>query len=121
MTTDTCIRPEAFKALKKAHEEASVKISEIISEAYNLVARQYQAEAEDETKVNIVDSLNIDLYYEQILVIEFHLRRILKLVGYVTKNITEDEYSFAFQRMNDLMEKAKSNFEKIKYLTSKHN
>lgn len=69
----TVLRVEAFKAFKKAHEEASVKIREIISEAYNLVVRLYQAEAENETKVNIVDSLYIDLYYEQILIMKITL------------------------------------------------
>jgi hypothetical protein len=69
----TVLRVEAFKAFKKAHEEASVKIRETISEAYNLVVRLYQAEAENETKVNIVDSLYIDLYYEQILIMKITL------------------------------------------------
>lgn len=114
-------RVEAFKAFKEAHEEARVKIREIASEAQSIVAGLYKAEAEKEPKVNIVDALNIDLYYEQILITEYHLGRILKLVGNVTKNITEDEYSFAFQRMNDLRETAKGNLEKIKYLMSKHN
>ena len=57
----TVLRVEAFKAFKKAHEEASVKIRETISEAYNLVVRLYQAEAENETKVNIRFSLHRSL------------------------------------------------------------
>ena len=111
-------KAEAFKAFKKAHEEAEKKVREITLEAQEFISVLLTVENIGE-KINVVDTLNTDLYYEQILMEKYHLVEILRLLRSRWGIITEEEYSFVFQRMNDLVEDAKYNLEKIIHLISK--
>ena len=85
------IRKEATTYLDftKIQGEVEKKVVEIVLEA-----QEFEAVALMDENINVVDTLNIDLYYEQILT--------------------------AKQRMNDMVEDAKSNLEKIKSIISKY-
>lgn len=99
----------------KIQEEVERKVVEIVLEA-----QEFESVVLIDENINVVDTLNVDLYYEQILVAKHHLAEIDQLLRDRWEIITEEEYSFVLQRMNDMVEDAKSNLEKIKHLVSKY-
>ena len=111
------IRKEATTYLDftKIQGEVEKKVVEIVLEA-----QEFEAVALMDENINVVDTLNVDLYYEQILVAKHHLAEIDQLLRDRWEIITEEEYSFVLQRMNDMVEDAKSNLEKIKSIISKY-
>lgn len=111
------IRKEATTYLDftKIQGEVEKKVVEIVLEA-----QEFEAVALMDENINVVDTLNIDLYYEQILTAKHHLAEIDQLLRDRWGIITEEEYSFVLQRMNDMVEDAKSNLEKIKSIISKY-
>lgn len=111
-------KADAFTAFYEAREEAAKKVKEIALEAQEIMS-VLLIEKNIGEKINVVDTLNVDLYYTQILIAQYHLGGFLRLLRDRWEIITDEEYSFLFQRMNNLVEDVKSNFEKIKYLTSK--
>lgn len=112
-------RVEAFKAFKEAHKEAETKVCAIVDEAREIISNLYDKKRKGEVRINVVDALNIDFYYEQILHTKYSVSKMLLHIGDMEENGTEEEFAFVFQRLNDLMETAKSNFEKIKHIISK--
>lgn len=113
-------RVEAFKAFKKAHKEAETKAYAIFDEAREIISNLYDKKRKGEVKINVVDALNIDSYYEHILHAELSVGKIPLFIGDMEEDGTEEEFAFVSQRLNDLMETAKSNFEKVKHLVSKY-
>lgn len=113
-------RVEAFKAFKEANEEAETKTRAIFDEAREIIYNLYDKKRKGEVKINVVDSLNIDLYYEHILHAKISVEKIPLFIGDMEEDGTEEEFAFVSQRLNDLMETAKSNFEKVKHLVSKY-
>lgn len=113
-------RVEAFKAFKEAHKEAGTKACAIVDEAREIISNLYDKKRKGEVKINIVDALNIDLYYEPIIGTKYSVAKMPLLIGDMEEDGTEEEFAFVSQRLNDLMETAKSNFEKIKHLVSKY-
>ena len=112
-------RVKAFEAFDKAHKEAKKKARAIIGEVQGITFNLRDKQRKGEVKINVVDVLNIDFYYEAILHAEHNILKMYLLLGGIKKDGTEEEFSFVSQRLNDLMETAKSNFEKIKHIISK--
>ena len=112
-------RIKAFEAFDKAHKEAKKKARAIIGEVQGITFNLRDKQRKGEVKINVVDALNIDFYYEQILHTKYSVSKMLLHIGDMEENGTEEEFAFVFQRLNDLMETAKSNFEKIKHIISK--
>lgn len=112
-------RAKAFEVFKRANEEAKKKARAIIGEVQGITFNLRDKQRKGEVKINVVDVLNIDFYYEAILHAEHNILKMYLLLGGIKKDGTEEEFSFVFQRLNDLMETAKSNFEKIKHIISK--
>lgn len=112
-------RKQAARDLSEAYEEAEIKTVAIIDKAQGTRSKLYDKKRKGEVKINVVDALNLDLYYEQILRAKYCISNMPHFAGGMAEDGTEEEFAFVFQRLNDLMETAKSNFEKIKYLTSK--
>ena len=106
---------DTYLDFMKIQEEAERKVGEIVLEA-----QEFESVVLIDENINVVDTLNVDLYYEQILVTKHHLEEIDQLLRDRWGIITEEEYSFVLQRMNDMVEDAKSNLEKIKHLMSKY-
>lgn len=113
-------RVEAFKAFKEAHKEAETKVCAIADEAREIISNLYDKKRKGEVRINVVDALNIDLYYEHVLHSRFSVEKMPPLIGDMEEDGTEEEFAFVFQRLNDLMETAKSNLEKVKHLVSKY-
>lgn len=113
-------RAKAFEVFKRANEDTTGKMYKIIDEAQDIISKLYKKRRKGVVKINVVDALNIDFYYEQILHAEHNILKMYLLLGGIKKDGTEEEFAFVFQRLNDLMETAKSNFEKIKHLISKY-
>lgn len=113
-------RVEAFEAFDKAHKEAKKKARAIIGEVQGITFNLRDKQRKGEVKINVVDVLNIDFYYEAILHTEHNILKMYLLLGGIKKDGTEEEFAFVFQRLNDLMETAKSNLEKVKHLVSKY-
>lgn len=113
-------RVKDFKAFKEAHEKATKKVKEIAREAQDLVTGLYIAIKNKEEKVYGKYVLNIDVCYEQILCVERHLANMPRVLGYAINDSAEEDYSYVFNRMNDLEEMAESNFETIEHLISKY-
>lgn len=112
-------RVEAFKAFKEANEDAKKEVQKIVDEAFEIASNLYKKE-KGEAKINVVDALNLDFYYEPIICAKYCISNISFYIGDMEENGTEEEFAFVFQRLNDLMETAKSNFEKVKHLVSKY-
>lgn len=112
-------RKQAARALSEAYEEAEIKTVAIIDKAQGIISNLYGKKNKGEVKINVVDALNIDFYYERILHAKYSVAKMPLYIGDMEEDGTEEEFAFVFQRLNDLMETAKSNFEKIKSLTSK--
>lgn len=113
-------RAESFKAFKKANEDTTGKMYKIIDEAQDIISKLYKKRRKGVVKINVVDALNIDFHYEQILHTKYSVSKMPLYTIDMEKDGTEEEFSFVFQRLNDLMETAKSSFEKIKHLNSKY-
>lgn len=112
-------RVEAFKAFKKSNEDAKKKVQKIVDEVLGIMDNLYYKQKAGKAKVNVVDNLNIDLYYEHILHSKYSVAKMLLYIGDMEEDGTEEEFGFVYQRLNDLLETAKSNFEKIKHIISK--
>ena len=113
-------RVEAFKAFKEAHKDAEIKAYAIVDEAFEIASNLYDKKRKGEVKINVVDVLNLDLYYEHVLRSKYSVANMPLYIGDMEEDGTEEEFAFVFQRLNDLMETAKSNFEKVKHLVSKY-
>ena len=113
-------RAEAFKAFKEAHKDAEAKVCAITNEAIDTMSNLYDTKRKEEVKINVVDALNLDLYYEHVFHSRFSVEKMPFFIGDMEEDGTEEEFAFVSQRLNDLMETAKSNFEKIKHLVSKY-
>ncbi len=113
-------RIKAFEAFDKAHKEAKKKARAIIGEVQGITFNLRDKQRKGEVKINVVDALNLDFYYEPIICAKYCISNISFYIGDMEENGTEEEFAFVFQRLNDLMETAKSNFEKVKHLVSKY-
>lgn len=113
-------RIKASAELGKAFEAAVEKALAITEKAQEHIQFLYHAKREEGKEINVVDAFNIDYYYEQIICVKYHIEKIPLFLVDINKNGTEEEFAFVFQRLNDLMETAKSNFEKVKHLVSKY-
>lgn len=111
-------KADAFMAFYEAREEAAKKVKGIALEAQEIMS-VLLIETSIGEKINVVDTLNIDLYYEHILHSKFSVEKMPLFIGDMEEDGTEEEFAFVSQRLNDLMETAKSNFEKIKHIISK--
>lgn len=113
-------RAKAFEVFKRANEDTTGKMYKIIDEAREIISNLYDKKRKGEVKINIVDALNIDLYYEPIICTKYSVAKMPLHIGDMEEDGTEEEFAFVFQRLNDLMETAKSNLEKVKHLVSKY-
>lgn len=112
-------RIKASAELGKAFEAAVEKALAITEKAQEHIQFLYHAKREEGKEINVVDAFNIDYYYEQIICVKCHIEKTPLFLVDINKNGTEEEFAFAFQRFNDLVEETKSNFEKIKHIISK--
>lgn len=113
-------RAKAFEVFKRANEDTTGKMYKIIDEAQDIISKLYKKRRKGVVKINVVDALNIDFYYEPIIGTKYSVANMPLYIGDMEENGTEEEFAFVSQRLNDLMETAKSNFEKIKHIVSKY-
>lgn len=113
-------RVEAFKAFKEANEDAKEKVWNIVEEALEIISNLYGKKNKGEVKINVVDALNIDFYYERILHAKYSVAKMPLYTVDMEKDGTEEEFGFAFQRLNDLMEGAKFYFGEVKHIISQY-
>lgn len=113
-------RIKASAELGKAFEAAAEKALAITEKAQEHIQELYHAKREEGKEINVVDAFNIDYYYEQIICVKCHIEKIPLFLVDINKNGTEEEFAFVLQRMNDMVEDAKSNLEKIKSIISKY-
>lgn len=111
---------QRVEAFKEAQEEAEKKARAIVEEAQDTISNLYAKKGNRGVKINVVDALNIDLYYELFICAKYNIVKTYLFIKDIKESGTEEEFGFAFQRLNDLMETAKSNLEKIKHIISKY-
>lgn len=117
MTQDE--RYMAFFGTNKVLQESLAQVRDIAIEAQELAIGLRKAVDENEERINIVDALNINLYYEHILSAKFHLEDVSRLLKPLMKHGKEEDFSFASEHIKALMIEAKLHSDKIKELTSK--
>lgn len=117
MTQDE--RYMAFFETNKVLKESLAKVRVIAIEAQELVIGMRKAVDESEEIINIVDALNINLYYEHILSAKFHLEDVSRLLTPLMKHGKEEDFSFASEHIKTLTIGAKLHSDKIKELISK--
>jgi hypothetical protein len=113
-------RAETFKAFKEAEEDAKKEVGKIAEEAQEIISNLYDKKRKGEVKINVADTFYIDSYHEHVLHSKYSVEKRPLFIGDMEEDGTEEEFGFVFQRLNDLKERAKSNFEKIKHLVSKY-
>ena len=109
---------ETNKVLKES-KESLAKVREIVIEAHELAIGLRKSVDEGEERINIVDALNIDLYYEYILSTRFHLENVSRILKSLVKNGKEEDFSFASEHIKALTIEAGLRRDKIKELISK--
>lgn len=112
-------RKQAARIVSKFYEEAEIKACAIVDEAQEIISNLYDKKRKGEVKINVVDALNIDLYYESILSAKNSMSKAPLLLVDIKENGTEEDFGFIFQRINDLIENAKSNLERVRRATSR--
>lgn len=113
-------RIKASAELGKAFEAAVEKALAITEKAQEHIQFLYHAKREEGKEINVVDAFNIDYYYEQIICVKCHIEKTPLFLVDINKNGTEEEFGFAFQRLNDLMEGAKFYFGEVKHIISQY-
>ena len=113
-------RAETFKAFKEAEEDAKKEVGKIAEEAQEIISNLYDEKRKGEVKINAADTFYINFYYEHVLHSKYSVEKRPLFIGDMEEDGTEEEFVFVFQRLNDLKERAKSNFEKVKHLVSKY-
>lgn len=117
MTQDE--RYMAFFGTNKVLKESLAKVREIVIEAHELATGLRKSVDASEERINIVDALNIDLYYEYILSTRFHLENVSRILKSLVKHGKEEDFSFASEHIKALTIEAGLRRDKIKELISK--
>lgn len=92
---------------------------EIAIEAQELAIGLRKSVDASEEIINIVDALNINLYYEHILSVKFHLEDVSRFLKPLVKHGKEEDFSFASEYIKALTMVARLRRDKIKELISK--
>ena len=110
---------KAFFETNKVLQESLAKVREIAIEAQELAIGLRKSVDASEEIINIVDALNISLYYEHILSVKFHLEDVSRFLKPLVKHGKEEDFSFASEHIKALTMVARLRRDKIKELISK--
>lgn len=117
MTQDE--RYMAFFGTNKVLQDSLAQVRDIAIEAQELAIGLRKSVDASEERINIVDALNIDLYYEYILSTRFHLENVSRILKSLAKHGKEEDFSFASEHIKALIIEAGLRRDKIKELISK--